>query len=73
MEKMKILFYGTDRSNSENHTIETYVNIFDEIFIQIQDTENMDSHPYNGQFICLNRETAIKLVKELKKSIGQLN
>ena len=73
MERMKILFYGTDRSSTENHTIEAYVNSFEEIFIQIQDTDTMDSYPYNGQAICLNRETAIKLVKELKKAIGQLN
>lgn len=73
MERMKILFYGTDRSHTVNHTIETYVNSFEEIFIQIQDTETMDNFPYNGQVICLNRETAIKLVKELKRCIGQLN
>jgi hypothetical protein len=71
MERMKILFYGTDRSDSQHHTIEAFLNIFDEIFIEIN-----NENSYNGldsQFICLNKETAIKLVKELKKAIGQLN
>jgi hypothetical protein len=71
MERMKILFYGTDRSQTENHTIKTFANSFDEIFIEINNENSYNG--LNSQFICLNRETAIKLVKELKKSIGQLN
>jgi hypothetical protein len=71
MERMKILFYGTDRSDSENHTIEIFANSFDEIFIEIN---NENSHNgLDSQFICLNKQTAIKLVKELKKAIGQLD
>lgn len=71
MERMKILFYGTDRSETESCTIELFANVHDEIYIEIKD-ENSD-YELGVQNICLNKQTAIKLVKELKKAIGQLD
>ena len=71
MERMKILFYGTDRSHTVNHTIETYVNSFEEIFIQIQDTETMDNFINNG---CKRDKTTIcNIIEIMFNSIYNLN
>ncbi len=71
MERMKILFYGTDRSQTNECFIQVFANEHEEILVEIKD-ENSD-YDLGYQFICLNKQTAIKLVKELKKSIGQLD
>jgi hypothetical protein len=66
MEKVKILFQGTERSQTDETELEVFANVQNEIFISIQD----ESYP--GNFICLDKATAVRLVRELKKQIGFL-
>ena len=66
MEKVKILFQGTEISQTDETELEVFANVQNEIFISIQDQS------YPGNFICLDKATAVRLVRELKKQIGFL-
>jgi hypothetical protein len=61
----ELVFSSTERSNL-NSTLITRVNIFNEIFIEI------NNEGYPPSFICLDKETAIRLAKELRKQISFL-
>lgn len=65
----KKVFTGTKDSGTDNHNLVTYTNQDNEIYINI--CVDPDDPMYNG-WVCLDKETAIQLVKELKKSIGYL-
>ena len=66
MAKVKILFQGTERSQTDETELEVFATVQNEIFISIQDQS------YPGSFICLDKATAVRLVRELKKHIGFL-
>jgi len=68
--RVKTIFNGTDRSRTQEVDLLCYANSSNEIFIQI--TDNTTTHDYNCEFICLNKSTAIKLHRELKKQISFL-
>lgn len=67
MANIKLVFQGTERSKSEEHQLVAYANIDNEIFISI---DNLDMPP---SYICLDKATAVKLVKELKLQISYLD
>ena len=62
-----LIFNGTEKSNTENTVLQIYQNVQNEITLSIkeEDVERIT-------FIAFDRETAIKLVKELKKQISLL-
>lgn len=66
MAKVKLLYCGTEKSGTETYTLTMYANANNEIFIGI------DSEGQQSSFICLDRSTAIKLSKELRKEISNL-
>ena len=66
MAKVKILFQGTETSQTDQTELEVFATVQNEIFISIQDQS------YPGNFICLDKATAVRLVRELKKHIGFL-
>ena len=66
MEKVKMLFIGTDVSSTDDTCLVVNTTRYNEIMISI---ENDDTSP---NFICLNKKTAVRLVRELKKQIGNL-
>ncbi len=62
---VNITFTGTERSGSHTTELRAYATEYNEILLGIKFEEvDMD--------ICLDRDTAIKLVKELRKEIGEL-
>ena len=65
MANVRLVFNGTERSETQDSELEIFANNKNEIFISIE-----DNYP---QHICLDRDTAIRLVKELKRQIGLLN
>lgn len=67
MANVKLLFYGTEKSNTLGNTIECFANYQGEISIFIEE----ESKP--AVLICLDKETAIRFVKELKKEISILD
>jgi hypothetical protein len=66
MANVKLKFYGTEKSGTEEHSLVSYSNINNEIYLCI------DMPNYLESFICLDKLTAVALVRELKKQIGFL-
>lgn len=64
MGNYKLVFSGAKGSNTENHDLVCYHNVFNNIFIEI----DMDGHI--PCYIALDKATAIKLHRELKKQIS---
>ena len=63
---VKLVFYGTENSKSNDHELEVYVNSKNEIYIGISDDKQFNG----GTYICLDKSTAIKFHRELKKQIS---
>jgi hypothetical protein len=59
-----LIFKGTIRSLTDQTELQVYHNVSNEIFIQIEDEDRPPS------WICLDKETAIKFSKELRKQIS---
>jgi len=70
MARTKLVFYGTDKSKTTDVELVCYMNDNNEIYIHITDPFNGDVGSY--QFICLDKATAIKLHRELKKQISYI-
>jgi hypothetical protein len=66
MANVKLIFHGTESSETDDHTLIAFANIHQQIYICI----DMKSLPQS--FICLDKPTAVRLVRELKKQIGYL-
>lgn len=64
---VSLLFYGTERSETDHHELEVILNTHNEIFISIE------SEGAPGEHICLDKLTAIRLHKELKKQISYID
>ena len=63
---MAILFSGSEESKTRNHVIECFANDRNEIYINI----DMDNSMFS--FISLDKQTAIRLAKELRRQISLL-
>lgn len=66
MSKHKLLFYGTETSDTELHELTCYLNDRGEIFVNIDIDENIFG------FICLDKSTAIKFAKTLRTEINKI-
>ena len=67
MANVKIVFYGSVESETEEHSLEVFANTKKQIYISID--ANNGSEFYNS-FIVLDKETAIKFSRELRKQIS---
>jgi hypothetical protein len=70
MSKTKLIFQGADNTSTENVQLQAYCTVTNYILVEIEDTDSM--HDYNTQTIYLDRQTAINLVKQLKREIGKM-
>ena len=66
MELTKFIFEGTE--NSEGQELQIYYNSNNEIFIIIYNWET----PESSEHITLNKATAVKLCKILKREISKI-
>ncbi len=66
MANVKLIFRGTESSGTEEHELVTFANTNHQIYLCIEMDNNYPS------FICLDKPTAVRLVRELKKQIGLL-
>jgi len=66
MERVSLIFHGTENSR-EDVKLEAFCNQNDEISIKITDSF---FEPKRISFITLDRSTAIRFVKHLKKEIS---
>lgn len=64
MENVQLIFKGTERSKTDEVELVTWATFDNEIFISIN-----DNYP---QCIYLSKQTAVRLVRELKRQIGYL-
>ena len=64
MANVKLIFSGSEISETEQHNLVCYQNASNEIYLHI------DMPGYETSFICLDKPTAIKLHRELKKQIS---
>jgi hypothetical protein len=68
MANVKLSFCGASESNTEQHELQCYANARNELFIMIDMKDDM----FQPSFICLDKETAIKLSREIRKQISYL-
>jgi len=61
MANVKLIFQGTERSKTNENELEVFVNIHNEIVMDMKEC-----------LIALDKPTAVRLVRELKKQIGYL-
>jgi hypothetical protein len=61
MANVKLIFQGTERSKTDENELEVFVNIHNEIVLDMKEC-----------LIALDKSTAVRLVRELKKQIGFL-
>jgi hypothetical protein len=61
MANVKLIFQGTERSKTDQNELEVFINIYNEIVIDMK-----------KNLICLDKSTSVRLVRELKKQIGYL-
>lgn len=67
MANIKLVFQGSEKSETERHELVAFANTNKEIYLSIQMYNDYKS------FICLDKATAVKLVKELKLQISYLD
>lgn len=61
---VQLVFYGSEKSQTSNHELRCFCNTHHEIYVGIEMHHNME------HFICLDKATAIKFSKELRKQIA---
>jgi len=61
---VQLIFYGSEQSKTDNSELKCFCNTLQQIYIEIK-TDNL-----HKQFICLDKATAIKFSKELRKQIA---
>ena len=64
MANVKLIFCGDEESEQYEKQLQLYVNTNGLLFIQIEDIG------YSANYTVLDKETAIKLSRELKKQIS---
>lgn len=70
MANTKLTFIGTERSETDHMHMTAFVNTRGEMFIEISDQTEPYDQPY---FICLDKPTSVKLVKNLKSEISKMD
>jgi hypothetical protein len=68
---IKLKFYGTQNSKTETQSLEAYCNENNEIYLNIKDENS--NHGFDSQHICLDKETAIRLSREIRKQIALID
>ena len=68
---VQLKFYGTEATNTDEHSLDVFVNSQLEITVRIKD-ESVD-HDFNQQVVSLDKQTAIRLSRELRKQIALLD
>jgi len=66
MANVRLKFYGTEKSETEDHSLVAYTNLNKEMYLCLEMPN------FEESFICLDKSTAIRLVRELKKQIGYM-
>lgn len=65
---VQLIYYGSEKSETNDQELRCFCNSANEIFVGIRNTANDLEN-----FICLDKSTAIKLSKELRKQIALID
>ena len=65
MANVKLIFQGTEKSKTHKNELEVFANTREEISLFLSSDDYLNC-------ICLDKQTAVRLVRELKKQIGYL-
>jgi hypothetical protein len=68
---VQLKFYGTEETKTSDNSLDVFVNSHLEITVRIKD-ESVD-HDYNQQLVSLDKQTAIRLSREIRKQIALLD
>jgi len=66
MANIKLIFQGSEKSNTDDHELNCFYNANNEIYLSIDNKVFPETH------ICLDKLTAVKLVKHLKLQISYI-
>ena len=64
MGNFKLVFYGTEKSETDQHELTAYRNIKNDLFIQISG--------FGHEYICLDVQSAVRLSREIKRVISEM-
>lgn len=67
---VELCFKGTELSETENYVLQTWATDKNELLISLDD---LDARMHRYISICLDKETAIKFSKEIRKQIALLD
>lgn len=73
MANVKLCFYGSDDSKTENKFIQGYVNSNKGLYLNITDQDYLPTDTINHNHVVLDKSTAVRLVKELKRQIALMD
>jgi len=73
MANVKLVFCGDDATRQTKKEMQVYINQLRKIFIGIDDTHERTNGWDNLQYIVLDKETAIKFSRELRKQISLMD
>ena len=68
MANVRLLFCGTEETNTQNMNVQCFYNVENELSIKIEDYESK-----TFKVISIDRETAILFSKELRKQIALID
>jgi hypothetical protein len=71
MANVKLVFCGDEQTENTNREMQMYINQFSKLYISITDVD--DDTYQNVQYTCLDKQTAIKFSKELRKQIALMD
>lgn len=72
MANVKLVFSGAQKYECFERTLVAYINAEGGLYIAIEDTESCEEWN-NIQFTVLNKETAVRLSKELRRQIALMD
>lgn len=70
MANVILNFFGIEKFNSKNRIIKSYVNSEGGLLVDIT---NVDLETHESQYTVLDKPTAVRLVKELKRQIALMD
>jgi len=70
MANVKLVFYGTESSETDHVELCCYVNQDNQIYIALGNSG--ERYDYTSAGICLDKSTAIKLAKTLRTEINKI-
>jgi hypothetical protein len=73
MANVKLVFCGDEQTENTKKEMQVYVNQYQKLYIEINDISDYAQGWDSLQYIVLDKQTAIKFSKELRKQIALID